>query len=212
MLPCIGSQTQATVTPAAVTFSTRFGSASRIRAGAHPGDEGQPAGLVVGVELGGERERVVGRRGRAELDADRVADVREQLDVRAVELAGALADPDEVAGDVVGLLGARVDAGQRVLVLQDQRLVAGVEVDPVELVGVGADGLHERQRPVDLPGQLLVARRRPESCARSRCSRCAPGAGRRSRRSRTRARGSAWTRTSGRRRPAAAGPAPGPRG
>ena len=59
----------------------------------------------------------------------------------AVELAGALADPDEVAGDVVRQLGAAVDPGHRVLVLQDQRLVAGVEVDAVELVGVGADRL-----------------------------------------------------------------------
>ena len=55
-----------------------------------------------------------------------------------------------------GQLGAAVDAGHRVLVLQDQRLVAGVEVDAVELVGVGADGLHEAQRPVDLGGHLLV--------------------------------------------------------
>ena len=45
----------------------------------------------------------------------------------------------------------------RVFVLEDQRLVAGVEVDPVELVGVGADGLHERQRPLDLARQPLVA-------------------------------------------------------
>ena len=51
----------------------------------------------------------------------------------------------------------RVDAGHRVLVLEHQRLVAGVEVDAVELVGVGADRLHEGQRPVDLAGQLLVA-------------------------------------------------------
>lgn len=41
----------------------------------------------------------------------------------AVELAGALADPDEVPRDVVRLLGSRVDAGERVLVLEDQRLV-----------------------------------------------------------------------------------------
>ncbi len=140
-----------------MTFSTRFGSALADPAGAHPGDEGEPARLVVGVELRGERDRVVGAGGRPELDADRVADVREQLDVGAVELTGPLADPDEVAGHVVRLLGARVDAGQRVLVLEDQRLVAGVEVDPVELVGVGADGLHEGERPVDLLAELLVA-------------------------------------------------------
>ena len=126
-------------------------------AGAEAGDEGEPARRVVGVEPRGVGERVVGRRRRAELDADRVLDLRQQLDVGAVELAGALTDPDEVRGHVVGLVGARVDAGQRLLVLQQQRLVAGVEVDAVELVGVGADRLHEGQRALDLVGHRLVA-------------------------------------------------------
>ena len=114
-------------------------------------------GSLVGLSLPASAIASSAARGRAELDADRVLDVAEQLDVGAVELAGALADPDEVAGDVVRQLGAAVDAGHRVLVLEDQRLVAGVEVDPVELVGVGADRLHEGQRAVDLGGHLLVA-------------------------------------------------------
>ncbi len=38
-----------------------------------------------------------------------------------------------------------------------QGLVADVEVDAVELVGVGADRLHERHRPVDLERHRLVA-------------------------------------------------------
>ena len=113
-------------------------------------------GSVVGVEPGREGQRVVRRRGRAELDADRVADPAHQLDVRAVQLARALTDPEEVRRDVVRQLGARVDAGQRVLVLQHERLVGGVEVDPVELVGIGADRLHELHGAVDLVGQLLV--------------------------------------------------------
>ena len=121
-----------------------------------PGDERQPARLVVGVEPVGERQRVVGRRGRAELDADRVLDVAQQLDVRAVELTGPFADPDEVPGHVVRRVRARVDPGHGVLVLQHQGLVAGVEVDPVELVGVGADRLHERERAVDVVGHRLV--------------------------------------------------------
>ena len=53
----------------------------------------------------------------------------QQLHVGAVELAGALADPDHVAGRVVGPVAAGVDAGQRVLVVEQQRLVGGVEVD-----------------------------------------------------------------------------------
>ena len=145
------------VEPAAVTFSTSVGSPSRILSAPKRVMKVSRPGSLSRVELGGQRQRVVGGRGRAELDADRVADVAQQLDVRAVELAGALADPHEVGRDVVGQLGAGVDAGQRVLVLQQQRLVAGVEVDPVELVGVGADRLHEGQRALDLGGHLLVA-------------------------------------------------------
>ena len=125
--------------------------------GAEAGDERQPPGLVLRVQLGGQREGVVRRRGRAELHADRVADVAEQLDVGVVELAGALADPDEVTGHVVRRVRAGVDPGQGVLVLEHQRLVAAVEVDAVELVGIGADRLHEGQRALDLAGHLLVA-------------------------------------------------------
>ena len=55
------------------------------------------------------------------------------------------------------MLGPRVDAGQRVLVLEDQRLVAAVERDPVQLLGLGADRPHEVERPVDVAGQPLVA-------------------------------------------------------
>ena len=76
------------------------------------------------------------------------------------ELTGALADPHEVAREVVVLLGARVEPAHGVLVLQHQRLVGDVEVDVVELVGVGADRLHERHRPVDLVRHGLVAQPR----------------------------------------------------
>ena len=75
----------------------------------------------------------------------------------AVELAGALADPEHVGRAVVPVAGDRVLPGQRLLVAEDQRLVAGVEVDRVQLrLGLGGDaaGLHEAQGPVDLVGQL----------------------------------------------------------
>ena len=77
--------------------------------------------------------------------------------MRAVQVAGPLADPEQVRGGVVRESGAAVDAGQRPLELQQQPLVAGVELDPVELLRIGAARLHERQRPVDLAGELLVA-------------------------------------------------------
>ena len=86
---------------------------------------------------------------------------REELDVGAVELAGALADPEHVGRAVVPVAGERVLAGERLLVAEDQRLVAGVEVDLVQVrlrLGVDAARLHEPQRPVDLVGHALVAR------------------------------------------------------
>ena len=51
-------------------------------------------------------------------------------------------------------------AGERFLVAEQQRLVAGVHVGLVQLVvglGVDAAGAHEAQRTVDLAGELLVA-------------------------------------------------------
>jgi hypothetical protein len=125
--------------------------------GAHPDDEREAARLALRVERVDQGQGVLGGRRRAELDPDRVADVPHELHVRAVELPGALADPQEVRRDVVRQARTRVDAGQGALVVEQQRLVAGVDVDPVELLRVGARGVHERQRPVDLAREALVA-------------------------------------------------------
>ena len=48
---------------------------------------------------------------RADLAADRVADAAEELDVGAVELAGALADPQHVGRAVVPAAGRASPAG-----------------------------------------------------------------------------------------------------
>ena len=97
------------------------------------------------------------RRGRrTELHADRVADLREVVDVRAVEVAGALADPQEVRRRVVRRAGARVDARHRPLVVHQQALVARVELDAAQLVEVGARRLHELDGAVDVVRQALV--------------------------------------------------------
>ena len=112
------------------------------------------------VEALAQRDRVGGFDGRSELDADRVLHAGEELDVRAVELAGALADPEQVGGAVVPVAGQAVLAGQRLLVPEQQRLVRRVAVDLVELellVEIDAAGLHEAQRALDLGGDGLVA-------------------------------------------------------
>ncbi len=75
----------------------------------------------------------------------------------AVEVAGALADPDEVTAGVVQLTGAAVDAGQRTLVVEQQRLVGGEELGRAHGVEVGTTGRHELHRLVDVLGEALVA-------------------------------------------------------
>ena len=143
--------------PSASTASTMGGSRVADQAGAEARDERQPAGLAVRAEPADQGPYAVRRRLRADLDADRVADAGGELDVRTVERPGPLADPEEMRGQVVGLAGARVGPGERLLVRQQQGLVAGVELDGPQLVRVGAAGPHERQRAVDLAGQPLVA-------------------------------------------------------
>ena len=73
--------------------------------------------------------------------------------MRAVEPPSALADPEHVRRAVVPLTRERVGAGQCLLVSEDQRLVARVEVDLVELGAAGevdAARGHEPQRAFDL--------------------------------------------------------------
>ena len=50
-----------------------------------------------------------------------------------------------------------IGPGQRPLVVEQQGLVAGVELHRAELPGIGTAGVHERDRPVDLVRQPLVA-------------------------------------------------------
>ena len=74
-----------------------------------------------------------------------------------VELARALADPQHVRRAVVPVAGQRVLPGERLLVAEDQRLVAGVEGHLVQAgLRRGADtaGGHEAQGAVDLAVQI----------------------------------------------------------
>ena len=77
--------------------------------------------------------------------------------MRAVELARALADPDEVRRRVVRRARARVDARHRTLVVHQQALVARVELGVLERLEVGAARIHELDRAVDLARDRLVA-------------------------------------------------------
>ena len=64
--------------------------------GAHPGDEGQPPRGALRVELVDDLDDILRVGLGAELDPDGVVDAGDELQVSAVELAGALTDPDHV--------------------------------------------------------------------------------------------------------------------
>ena len=147
--------TQRTWAPEAVTFHDG-GQLFADVGGAHPGDEGQAARLTLRVELVDQAQRVVAGRGRAQLHADGVAHPGQEVDVGVVQFAGALPDPEEVRRGVVRQAGARVDARQGPLVVEQQRLVAGEELH-AQRVEVGTAGGHELDGAVDVPGQRLVA-------------------------------------------------------
>ena len=79
-----------------------------------------------------------------------------------IELAGAVADPDHVARGGVPVAGGGIAAGHRLLVAEQQRLVAGVEIGAAQLrmaFEIEAAGAHEIQRVGDAVGQFLVAAR-----------------------------------------------------
>src|SRR5688572_27130556 len=122
---------------------------------AHPADQGEPARDVLGVELLAQLDRGLRRRAGADLHTDRVGDPADEVDVRVVELAGPLADPQEVAAQPIRL--AVGDAGQGPVVLQGQGLVRAVQADGAQGLAVGhAAGADEVEGPVALAGDRLV--------------------------------------------------------
>ena len=126
----------------------------------HPDDERQPAGDARRVQSLAELEHLLGRRRRPELDAERVVDAGEELDVSAVALPRPLTDPEHVRGAVVPVAGQRVAPRQPLLVVEQEALVARPDIDLVQLRGVDEvdpTGAHERERPLDLDRDRLVA-------------------------------------------------------
>ncbi|GJE07014.1 hypothetical protein AOPFMNJM_2338 [Methylobacterium jeotgali] len=117
--------------------------------GAEPADQRQATGLVLRVEEVDEADQPL-RRGRGPaFQADRVANAASVLDMGVVRLPGAVADPEHVAGGGIPVAGRRIDAGQRLLVAEQQRLVARVEIRRAHLLvrlRIDADGAHEVER------------------------------------------------------------------
>ena len=131
--------------------------------GAEAADEGEPSGLVLRVEDIDQAQQLVGLERRPALHADRIDDAAAELHVRAVRLARAVADPQEVAGGrhVLARAHGLVLAGQRLLVGQQQGLVAGVEAGGAHLqvlLGGHAEQRVDLHRALDLVGERVVAR------------------------------------------------------
>jgi len=105
-------------------------------------------------------DRLLGRGRRTELHAHRVVDAAQELEVGAVEPASPVAQPEHVRRAVVVVAGQLVALGERLLVVEQQRLVAREQVD---LLGgrvrgeVHAAGTEEVQGAVDRLSRLLVA-------------------------------------------------------
>ena len=87
---------------------------------------------------------------RADLDADRIFDAAQVLQVRAIRIVGAQPDPRKMSEQVEVAGTPRNAAGLRRFVAQVQRFVGGEEIDLVGIAGAHAEHvLDELQRVLD---------------------------------------------------------------
>ena len=128
VLPCIGSHDQTTIRPSRLTARIERRQMLADLLGAEAADQRQPAGLVVRIEDVDEPQQLVGLERRAAFEAERIFDAAAEFDMGMIGLARAVADPQHVAGGGVPVAGRRIDARHRLLVAEQQRLVAGVEI------------------------------------------------------------------------------------
>src|SRR6266700_2192084 len=128
--------------------------------GAEAVDQRQPARLVIGIEHVDQPQQLVAFERWAAFQADRVPDATEIFDMGVIELPGAVADPDHVARGRVPVAGGGIDPREGLLVAEQERLMAGVEIGGAQLrmaLQVEPAGAHEIQRVRDAVSQLLVA-------------------------------------------------------
>ena len=126
----------------------------------HAGDQRQPARFVPGVEEVRQPHETVAVQTRPHLDSDRIADAAQERDMRFVRVARAIADPQHVRRTIVPFAGGAVDAGKRLFVAQQERLVRGVYLglpDLRRVGGVEAARFHEGERLVDAVRKVAVA-------------------------------------------------------
>ena len=156
VLPCIGSHCQTTlVARCGSTASMIGGSFSRTASLPIRETSVTRPSMRDGSRRSTSSTASSGVVARADLHADRVGDQRRERDVRAVELAGAVADPQLVRREQVQALA--LQAQQRALVVEDEHLVAGEHLDGAQRAVVDAARGHEAQAAVDLARDALVA-------------------------------------------------------
>ncbi|KAG5460190.1 MAG: hypothetical protein BJ554DRAFT_7793, partial [Olpidium bornovanus] len=134
------------------------------------GNQSALSHLPFRVQLVEQRAQILRSHGRPAFDADRVFDAAEVLDMRPVQLPGAVADPKKVGSDIVPSRlpapgAARQQPRQRRLVLEVEALVGHEQVHGSQglgfVAGVCADRLHVVQgvdQAVD-DGLVLLLRR-----------------------------------------------------
>ena len=113
------------------------------------GDERDPARRARRVQRVEQAQKNIGRQARADLDTDGIADAAQELDMRRSFKAGSVADPQHVRAGVIPVAGQRILPSQRLLVREQQRFVAGVELRALQLrhrVGIDPARIHEIER------------------------------------------------------------------
>ena len=126
---------------------------------AKPRDQRQTARFVLRVQFGHQHFQIFGRRGRPAFQTDGVQYATGKFHMRAVRLAGAVADPDHMARPCHRLTRDRINPAQSLFIFQQQRFVAGIEINRRQrrcCFRIDASRIHEIQSVRDAVGQRAV--------------------------------------------------------
>ena len=103
---------------------------------------------------------MIGLHTRPYLDADRVADTAQILDMRVFQAGSPHAKPGKMRGQVEPTVLAWHLPGQGLFIVQVQGFVGGVEINPPEVAcALPGYGFHKTHRAADTLGQALELRR-----------------------------------------------------
>ncbi len=97
--------------------------------GTHTGNQRQPPRDIVRVQRLDQPHKLIRLEARSAFQTDRIADAPHIFDMRAVRLARAVANPDHMrrCGIPILFIGDGIAPGHGFLIIQKERLMAGVE-------------------------------------------------------------------------------------